>query len=107
MGAERQSLIGQSFKQTNEDDVIKFNSYTHDRKTHRLVFSCTKNMSTILWTRMEKNTISSPVKKSFKAFSYSKKGEGNGNPLQCSCLENPRDRGAWWASVYGVAQSRT
>ena len=34
-------------------------------------------------------------------------GEGNGNPLQCSCLENPRDRGACWAAVYGVAQSRT
>ena len=34
-------------------------------------------------------------------------GEGNGNPLQCSCLEDPRDRGAWWAPVYGVAQSRT
>ena len=34
-------------------------------------------------------------------------GEGNGNPLQCSCLENPRDRGAWWAAVYGVAQSWT
>ena len=34
-------------------------------------------------------------------------GEGNGNPLQCSCLENPSDRGAWWAAVYGVAQSRT
>ena len=34
-------------------------------------------------------------------------GEGNGNPLQCSCLENPRDRGAWWATVYGVTQSRT
>ena len=33
--------------------------------------------------------------------------EGNGNPLQCSCLENPRDGGAWWAAVYGVAQSRT
>ena len=33
--------------------------------------------------------------------------EGNGNPLQCSCLENPRDRGAWWAAVSGVAQSRT
>ena len=33
-------------------------------------------------------------------------GEGNGNPLQCSCLENPRGRGAWWAAVYGVAQSR-
>ena len=34
-------------------------------------------------------------------------GEGNGNPLQCSCLENPRDGGAWWPAVYGVAQSRT
>ena len=34
-------------------------------------------------------------------------GEGNGNPLQCSCLENPTDGGAWWAAVYGVAQSRT
>ena len=34
-------------------------------------------------------------------------GEGNGNPLQYSCLENPRDEGAWWAAVYGVAQSRT
>ena len=34
-------------------------------------------------------------------------GEGNGNPLQYSCLESPGDRGAWWAAVYGVAQSRT
>ena len=40
-------------------------------------------------------------------FSLSCSGEGSGNPLQCSCLENPRDRGAWWAAVYGVAQSRT
>ena len=40
-------------------------------------------------------------------FSLSCIGEGNGNPLQCSCLENPRDRGACWAVVYGVAQSRT
>ena len=40
-------------------------------------------------------------------FSLSCIGEGNGNPLQSSCLENPRDGGAWWASVYGVAQSRT
>ena len=39
-------------------------------------------------------------------FSPSCVGEGNGNPLQCSCLENPRDGGAWWAAVYGVAQSR-
>ena len=40
-------------------------------------------------------------------FSLSCIGEGNGNPLQCSCLENPRDGGAWWAAVSGVAQSRT
>ena len=40
-------------------------------------------------------------------FSLSCIGEGSGNPLQCSCLENPRDGGAWWAAVYGVSWSRT
>ena len=40
-------------------------------------------------------------------FSLSCVGEGNGNPLQCSCLENPRDGGAWWAAVCGVTQSWT
>ena len=40
-------------------------------------------------------------------FSVSCIGETNDNPLQCSCLENPRDGGAWWAAVYGVAQNRT
>ena len=40
-------------------------------------------------------------------FSLSCIREGNGNPLQCSCLENPRDGGAWWATIYGVAQSQT
>ena len=40
-------------------------------------------------------------------FSLSCIGEGNGNPLQCSCLENPRDRGAWWAAIYGVSKSQT
>ena len=40
-------------------------------------------------------------------FSLSCIGEGNGNPLQCSCLENPRDGGSWWAAIYGVTQSRT
>ena len=40
-------------------------------------------------------------------FSLSCIGEGNGNPLQCSCLGSPRDGGAWWAAVYGVTQSRT
>ena len=40
-------------------------------------------------------------------FSLSCIGEGNGNPPECSCLENPRDGGAWWAAIYGVARSRT
>ena len=40
-------------------------------------------------------------------FSLSHIGEGNGNPLQGSCLENPRDEGAWWATIYGVTQSQT
>ena len=40
-------------------------------------------------------------------FSLACIGEGNGNPLQCSCLENSRDGGAWWAAIYGVAQSQT
>ena len=41
------------------------------------------------------------------SLSLSRIGEGNGNPLQCSCLENPRDRGAWWAAVHGVTKSQT
>ena len=40
-------------------------------------------------------------------FSLSCIGEGNGNPLQCSCLENPRDGRTWWAAVYGITQSQT
>ena len=42
-----------------------------------------------------------------KCVLYNSIGEGNGNPLQCSRLENPRDGGAWWAAAYGVAQSQT
>ena len=50
---------------------------------------------------------SDPTEQLHFHFSLACIGEGNGDPLQCSCLENPRDRGAWWAVVYGVAQSRT
>ena len=50
---------------------------------------------------------SDTTKQLYFHFSLSCIGEGNGNPLQCSCLENPRDRGAWWAAVSGVAQRRT
>ena len=42
-----------------------------------------------------------------KRLYYTLEGEGNGSPLQCSCLENPRDGGGWWAAVYGVSQSWT
>ena len=55
------------------------------------------------WSREELDT----TERLHFHFSLSCIGEGNGNPLQCSCLENPRDRGAWLAAVYGVAQSRT
>ena len=56
-----------------------------------------------LWGRTESDTTG----RLHFHFSLSCIGEGNGNALQCSCLENPRDRGTWWAAVSGVAQSRT
>ena len=56
-----------------------------------------------LWGRWESDT----TELLHFQFSLSCIGEGNGNPLQCSCLENPRDGGAWWAAVCGVAQSWT
>ena len=55
------------------------------------------------WGREESDTTERP----HFHFSLSCIGEGNGNPLWCSCLEDPRDGGAWWAAVCGVAQSRT
>ena len=55
------------------------------------------------WSRYESDT----TERLHFHFSLSHIGEGNGNPLQGSCLENPRDEGAWWATIYGVTQSRT
>ena len=55
------------------------------------------------WGRSESDT----TERLHFHFSLLCTGEGNGNPLQCSCLENSRDRGAWWATIYGVTQSRT
>ena len=55
------------------------------------------------WGRTESDT----TERLHFHFSLSCIGEGNGNPLQCCCLENPRDGGAWWAAVYGVAKSQT
>ena len=56
-----------------------------------------------LWGRTESDT----TERLHFHFSLFCIGEGNDNPLQYSCLENPRDGGAWWAAIYGVAQSRT
>jgi len=67
-----------------------------------LLFSCRGfRLSTVaFWlSRWERPSVYLWYRKLFR--------EGNGNPLQCSCLENPRDCGAWWAAVYGVAQSQT
>ena len=56
-----------------------------------------------LWSRTELDT----TERLHFHFSLSCIEEGNGDPLYCSCLENPRNGGAWWAAVYGVAQSQT
>ena len=64
---------------------------------HRSLVGCSP------WGREESDT----TQRLHFHFSLSCIGEGNGNPLQCSCLENPRDGEAWWAAIYGVAQSWT
>ena len=55
------------------------------------------------WGRQESGT----TERLHFDFSLSCIGEGNGNPIQCSCPENPRDGGAWWAAIYGATQSQT
>ena len=55
------------------------------------------------WGRWESDT----TERLHFHFSLSCIGEADGNPLQCSCLEDPRDGGAWWAAIYGVTQGRT
>ena len=59
------------------------------------------------WRAVTQGVTKSRTRLSDFTFTFHFLGEGNGNPLQCSCLENPRDGGASWAAVYGVAQSRT
>ena len=59
------------------------------------------------WHQLVPRTMSQYLPCWISQGSTSDHGEGNGTPLQSSCLENPMDRGAWWAAVYGVAKSRT
>ena len=76
----------------------------------------TTHSSTLAWTVpwMEEpgglqsmGSLTDTTERLYFHFALSCIGKGNGNPLQCSCLENPRDRGAWWAAVSGVSQSQT
>ena len=68
-------------------------------------YSYSENEREMFWVFF--STIFGIVESNILHFSLSCIGEGNGNPLQCSCLENPRDGEAWWAADYGVAQSQT
>ena len=81
------------------EQAMATHSSTLARKSHgrRSLVGCSP------WGRKESDT----TERLHFPFSLSCTGEGNGNPLQCSCLENPRERGAWWTAVYGVAQSQT
>ena len=97
---------GQEVKQRREDRQLRCLEFNHPRQWHptpallpgwRSLVGCSP------WGQEESDT----TERLHFHFSLSFIGEGNGNPLQCSCLENPRDSGAWWAAVYGVAQSWT
>ena len=66
-----------------------------------------QGLGSLVGCRLRGCTESDTTERLHFIFSLSCIGEGNGNPLQCSCLENPRDWGAWWAAVYGVTQSQT
>ena len=83
-------------------DLLVYKSYTPvllpgESHGQRSLVGCSP------WGRSESDT----TERLHFHFSLSCTGEWNGNPLQCSCLENPRDRGAWWAAVYGAAELGT
>ena len=81
-------------------NVLNLNVFLHFRN-HIYIYDKISKISLLLLFLRESDTI---ITCSIVSYCI---GEGNGNSLQCSCLENPRDRGAWWAFIYGVAQSRT
>ena len=87
---------------------VSFHSNPKERQCQRmlkLLHNCTHLMlvGCSPWGREESDT----TERLHFHFSFPCIGEGNGNPLQYSCLGNPRDRGVWWAAIYGVTQSRT
>ena len=90
---KRYSLLGRK-PMTNLDSILKSRVITLPTKVHLV-----KGM---VFPVVLYGCESGTIKKA-----EHQRGEGNGTPLQCSCLENPRDGGAWWAAAYGVAQSLT
>ena len=78
----------------------KFGKLSHGHRTGKGQFSFQSQRKAML-----KNVQTVTQLHLFHTLAFT--GEGNGNPLQCSCLENPRDGGAWWAAIYGIRQSRT
>ena len=101
-GADRETQTSNNIlvrRRQKSEKAMATHSSTLPEKSHgwRSLVGCSP------WGREESDT----TERLHFDFSLSCIGEGNGNPLQCSCLENPRDGGAWWAAVYGVTQSRT
>ena len=87
-------LLGQIWRRQWQPTPVLLPGKSHGRRS---LVGCSP------WGRWESDT----TERLHFHFSLSCIGEGNGNPLQCSCLENPMDGGGWWAAVYGIAQSRT
>ena len=106
------SLAGSSFHGILQARILEWVTIPFSRGSSwpkdRTQFSCIGRQ--ILYSLSHEASYLAILQYKIKSLSNSNKtlvGEGNGNPLQCSCLENPRDGGAWWAAVCGVAQSQT
>ena len=90
--------------QNFKDDAVKVHSICHQIwKTQQWPQDWKRSDFIPIPKTLPKNVQTTAQLHSFHALA----GEGNGTPLQCSCLENPRDGGAWWAAIYGVTQNRT
>jgi len=71
-----------------------------------LLISWLQSLSAVILEPKKRKSVTASTFPFYLPWSNETNGEGNGNPLQCSCLENPRDGGAWWAAVYGVTRSQ-
>ena len=106
------SLAGSSFHGILQARILEWVTIPFSRGSFRpanpTLVSCIGRQ--ILYNLSHQASYLAILQSKIKSLNNSNKtlvGEGNGNPLQCSCLENPRDGGAWWAAVCGVAQSQT